>query len=122
RNLSQRLDEVGTRIQALADQLAAQDQASHVLLTGLGQELAALDTSFEQLGRTRGEEGQRLSESIAEMRGAARDLLAELGSGDETAAALGGRTRQIADALAALAEQMKEELPKGLARVEDQAG
>ena len=68
------------------------------LVSGLGKELAELDGCFEQLGRTQSEQGQKLSEALASMRGAARELLAEIGNGSDSAAILGDRTRQIADA------------------------
>ncbi|HEX5185159.1 MAG TPA: hypothetical protein VFW19_18645 [Allosphingosinicella sp.] len=122
RNLGQRLDEVGTKIQALADHLSAQDAASHALVTGLAKELTDLDGWFDRLGRTRTAQGQQLSESLTQMRGAAQALLEELGRGGDDALILGERARQIGEALAALAEQMREAIPDGLARIEAQAG
>ncbi|HEY1607445.1 MAG TPA: hypothetical protein VGF77_17805 [Allosphingosinicella sp.] len=121
RNLGQRLDEIGTKIQALADHLSAQDAASHALVTGLAKELTDLDGWFDRLGRTRTAQGRQLSESLTQMRGAAQELLEELGRGGDDALILGERTRQIAEALAALAEQMRESVPDGLARIEAQA-
>src|SRR4051812_37213098 len=73
---------------AVADLRAAEDGASHALVTGLGKELGELDKLFERLGRTRSAEGQRLAETLASLRTAAGELLAELGSGGESAAAL----------------------------------
>ncbi len=122
RNLARRLDEAGTRIQALAEQIAAQDSASHNLVTGLARELTDLDGWFDRLGRTRTEQGQQLSEALNAMRAAAQELLAELSQGGDNAAILDERTRQIADALAALAAQMREAVPDGLTRIEAQAG
>ncbi|HEX4736756.1 MAG TPA: hypothetical protein VH331_04255 [Allosphingosinicella sp.] len=122
RNLAHRLDEIGTRIQGLADRISAQDAASHALVTGLARELTDLDGWFDRLGRTQTSQGQALSESLAAMRGAASELLTELGQGSDNAAILGDRARQMADALAALAGQMREAVPEGLARIEAQAG
>lgn len=122
RNLAQRLDEAGTRIQALAEQISEQDSASHALVTGLARELTDLDGWFDRLGRTRTEQGQQLSESLIAMRAAAQELLAELSQSGDNAALLDERTRQIADSLAHLAGQMREAVPDGLARIEAQAG
>ncbi len=121
RNLAHRLEDVGAKVRKLADHLAAQDAASHALVTGLAKELGELDSRFEQLGRTQTDQGQRLSESIAAMREGTRELLAELGSGGESAASLGERTRVMAEGLASLSEQLRDHLPEGLARVEAQA-
>jgi hypothetical protein len=122
RSLSQRLDQIGTSIQALADRLAAQDAAGHALVTGLGKELAELDALFDQLGRTQTDQGQRLSDSLDALRMATRELVGELGSGGEHAAVLSERSRSMAEALTALSGQLRDELPDGLKRVEEQAG
>jgi hypothetical protein len=122
RGLTQRLDQIGTSIQGLADRLAAQDAASHALVTGLGRELGELEALFERLGRTQTDQGQRLSDSLGALRAATHELVEELGSGGEQAGTLSLRSQAMAEALAALSIRLRDELPEGLKRVEEQAG
>ena len=122
RNLGQRLEAISGQIHALAGHLSAQDAASHALVTGLGKELAELDQWFEQLGRTGGAETERLSGSVQAVRESTRELIAELGGGTEQAGTLIGRAREMADVLSATAEQLRDDLPDALLKVEEQAG
>ena len=122
RNLSQRLDAIGGKIEALAGHIAAQDAASHALVTGLGKELAELDSWFEQLGRTGGAHSERLGDSVAEVRKAAFALLEELGSGQQQASELIDRAASLGSALTAVRGELGEALPAALNSVEEQAG
>jgi hypothetical protein len=122
RNLAGRLDTIGGKMERLASHLAAQDAASHALVTGLAKELAELDRWFGELGRSGSVQTEWLAEGIGSVRGQVRELIESLGSGDVRAAALIGRTGEISQALTELTGQLEGPLPQALANVEAQAG
>jgi hypothetical protein len=121
RNLSQRIETISGKIEALAGHIAAQDAASHALVTGLGKELAELDSWFDQLGRTGGAQSERLRHSVASVRSAAAELLQELGAGQQQASGLIESAGDLATALAAIGGELGERLPDALRNVEQQA-
>jgi len=122
RNLAQRLDTLSGKMETLAGHLAAQDAASHALVTGLGKELAELDATFARLGRTGTAGSESLSASLNAAREANRLLVEELGSGRDRAGEIVGRAEEMAQALSAVAGQLNEALPEAFARIEEQAG
>jgi hypothetical protein len=122
RNLSQRLDLIAGKVEGLAGHLAAQDAASHALVTGLAKELAELDDWFGQLGRTGGAESGKLAQAVQAVRDSTRELIAELGGGKVSTDALIGSAREMATTLTGISSQLQAELPEALARVEEQAG
>lgn len=122
RNLSQRIETISGKIEALAGHISAQDAASHALVTGLGKELAELDSWFDQLGRSGGAHSERLGQSVAAVRSAAAQLLQELGAGQEQASELNERAGSLGTALAGISAELRDELPVALANVEAQAG
>jgi hypothetical protein len=121
RNLSQRLEMLSGHVEKLAAQLAAQDAASHALVTGLGKELAELDSWFDQLGLTGSAQAERLGAAVATVRDSAKALIEELGSGQREAAALAERSGRLQESLASLSGRLTEELPAALRGVEEQA-
>jgi hypothetical protein len=121
RNLAQRLETISGKIEALAGHIAAQDAASHALVTGLGKELAELDRWFEQLGRTGGAHSEQLGNSVATVRKAAFALLEELGSGQQQASELIDRAGSLDSALTSIRSGLSEDLPAALKGVEEQA-
>jgi hypothetical protein len=122
RSLSQRLETISGKIEALAGHIAAQDAASHALVTGLGKELAELDSWFDQLGRTGGAHSARLGNSVAEVRVAAVALLQELSTGQAQAGELNERAASLGGALAGISAELREALPTALGNFETQAG
>lgn len=122
RNLATRLETIGDKIEALADHLAAQDAASHALVSGLSKDLADLDRRFLELSETGLSGTERLEGLIAQLRERLGELSGELGQGGDRAGQLIERTQQMAGALAAVAQQLEEAIPSGLAAVEAQAG
>jgi hypothetical protein len=122
RNLGQRLETISSKIEALAGHIAAQDAASHALVTGLGKELAELDSWFDQLARTGSAQSERLGQSVAAVHAAASALLAELGAGQEQASELTGRAESLGSALTAIGGELREQIPAALSNVEEQAG
>src|SRR5688572_2436862 len=122
RSLAQRLDTLSAKMETLAGHLAAQDAASHALVTGLGKELAELDNWFTTLGRTGAAQSEQLAASVNAARDVTRELVAELGGGSERAGELTGRAREMAEALSAAAAGLNEQLPAALAGVEERAG
>jgi len=121
RNLAHRLESVSGKIEALAGHIAAQDAASHALVTGLGKELAELDSWFDQLGRTGGAHSDTLGKSVAAVRTATAALLEELGSGQQQASELIDRAGGLNAALAGISGELGGALPAALKGVEEQA-
>ncbi|MDT9597494.1 coiled-coil domain-containing protein [Sphingosinicella rhizophila] len=122
RNLGQRLDTIGGKIEALAGHIAAQDTASHNLVAGLSKELTDLDQWFAQLGRTGTEQSDFLISSVTEIRKNTRELVEELGGSGDRVGELIERAQRMGEALTAVAGQLNEELPAGLGRIEAQTG
>jgi hypothetical protein len=121
RSLSQRLETISGKIEALAGHIAAQDAASHALVTGLGKELAELDSWFDQLGRSGGAHSARLGNSVAQVRAAAVALLQELAAGQAQAGELNERAGSLGGALAGISAELREALPAALGNFEAQA-
>lgn len=121
RNLSQRLDTISGKIEAMAGHIAAQDAASHALVTGLGKELAELDSWFDQLARTGGAQSERLGASVAAVRAAAAELLQELGAGQQQASGLIESAGDLGTALTGISGELRDQLPAALRNVEEQA-
>ncbi|HEX8571371.1 MAG TPA: hypothetical protein VF759_01320 [Allosphingosinicella sp.] len=121
RNLAQRLETISGKIEALAGHIAAQDAASHALVTGLGKELAELDSWFDQLGRTGGAHSERLGQSVASVRTAAAALLEELGAGQQQASGLIESAGDLGTVLTGISAELRDHLPEALRNVEEQA-
>jgi hypothetical protein len=122
RNLAQRLEHIGGKIETLASHLAAQDAASHALVTGLAKEFGELDERFAAFIHTGAGGTDRLAQSLGTMRVSVEDLSIELNGGHRRAADLIERGNEMARAFGIVAGQLTGELPEALARVEDQAG
>ena len=121
RRIAGRLDEIGARIDSLADSLSTQDAASIAFVSGLSRELAALETRFADLDRSGSGNAARLSAAVTEIRGAVGELHAEIEGGDSRVGALAGRAREIGDALNGLSAQLQIEIPDALGAIEAQA-
>ncbi|MBA3677807.1 MAG: hypothetical protein H0W74_10470 [Sphingosinicella sp.] len=121
RSLAQRLEQVSGQIERLADHLAAQDAASQTLVSRLGRDLADLDERFVTLGQTGNANGDQLNGSIEMIRARVQDLYQEVSGGQERAAELIGRAREMAEALAQVTDHLQGPLPSALAAVEAQA-
>jgi hypothetical protein len=122
RNLAQRLEHIGEKIEGLAAHLAAQDAASHALVTGLSKDLAELDQRFAALSHT-GETGTgALAVSVEAVRQALRELSEELSGEQDRAGEFMARASEMAEALNGVTQQLNEELPTALGRVEALAG
>lgn len=121
RNLAQRIDTISGKIEGLAGHIAAQDAASHALVTGLGKELAELDSWFDQLARTGGAQSERLGASVAGVRAAAAALITELGAGRQQASELTESADRLGGVLTAIGGELREQIPAALRSVEEQA-
>ncbi|HEY0412279.1 MAG TPA: hypothetical protein VGD66_03960 [Allosphingosinicella sp.] len=122
RNLNARLDGVAGKVETLAGHLAAQDAASHALVTGLAKALAELDESFAKLGRSGGGETERLGVAVASVRDGTRTLMEELAGGRDRFNELVDRARLMGETLGAVAGRLETEVPAALTAVEAQAG
>ncbi|MDP9414756.1 MAG: hypothetical protein M3Q08_11880, partial [Pseudomonadota bacterium] len=121
RNLSQRLEQIGGKIESLAGHLAAQDAASHALLNGLTTEFGELEARLAQLRDSGASGAGVLSQSFGAVLTVSQDLLRELSSGHDRARQLIDRTHEMAQALTGVAAQLNGEVPSALVRVEEQA-
>ena len=121
RNLGQRLDQIGGKIETLAGQLAAQDAASHALVSGLARELSELDERFAGLSGNTAAQSQQLGGSIETVRSNVQELSLELKASQDRAAQLIERAQDMAQALGAVSQQLDGSVPEALSRVEEQA-
>ena len=121
RQIAERLDEVGERIESLAQRLGEQDTASQALVSRLSGLLGSLDEQLTQIAQTSDSHGERLGSSLSLLREAAGQLHGELTQGDGLAGELLGRSRQMSEAASALAAQMRGDVAAALVEVSSQA-
>jgi hypothetical protein len=121
RNLAQRLENIGGKIESLAGHLAAQDAASHALVTGLAKELTELDQKFAALGQSGTSNAEQLGTSIETVRARVNELATDLTGGQDRAANLIERAHEMAQALTGVTAQLNGDVPAALARVQEQA-
>ena len=121
RNLGQRLDSIGTKIEVFTAHLAAQDAASHALVTSLAKELRELDERFVTLRDNGSGASERLGSAIDSVRTSMHQLDEEIGASSTRAAALIERARDMAGAMTSVTEQLTADVPSALARIEEQA-
>jgi methyl-accepting chemotaxis protein len=121
RNLAQRLETISGKIEGLAGHLAAQDAASHALVTGLAKELSELDQKFVQLGQSGTGNAELLGTSIEAVRTRVGELAADLTGSQDRAASLIGRAHEMAEALSGVTAQLSGGVPEALSRVQEQA-
>lgn len=118
--IGQRLDEIGARIETIASRLAAQGEASELLLSALDRSLDEVETRFTKLG-VAGETGTaQLEQAIATLRGHTESLAHLFTGSDDAAAALLRRAEALRGALEGSLADL-DALPAALARVEEQA-
>jgi membrane protein implicated in regulation of membrane protease activity len=121
RNLGQRLESIGGKIEAFAAHLAAQDAASQALVTSLGKDLRDLDERFLALRETGSGTSDSLGGAIETVRASMRQLSDEIGGSNERATALIARAREMAGAMGSVTEQLTADVPAALGRIEEQA-
>src|SRR5688572_19903627 len=119
--LSERLEQVGTKLEWLGGQLVAQEAQSRSLVASMAERLAEIDGQLADIGRSGDEQKERLSHSIADLRGLAQGLHEELEQGRNVSGDLVGRAHEMAAALADFTAQLRNELPAALAGVQRQA-
>ncbi len=121
RGLAERLDLAGQKIEMLAGRLATQDQASRTLLGNIARQIETVGAQFDAVGVAGDAQNERLSASIAALRGAARELQVEITGGETQTEALSDRAQALSDLLARLTGQLRDEIPPAMAGVELQA-
>ncbi len=119
--LADRIETIGARVAAIAEGLAAQEQAGAALVARLSGELDGLETRLREVGETGDAHGARVAQSIAALHDAAARLHAELDSGSAASGGLIDRTHEVAGALANVSEQLRGLLVSALGDVEGQA-
>jgi len=119
--LEKRLDDVGGRIETIASRLAAQGEASEVLIAALDRSLAEVEQRFAELGTTGAAGTARLSDAITTLRGHAESLTHLFSGSGDAAEALLARAEALRAALEASAKDLDTTLPQALAHIEEQA-
>ena len=122
RRLAERLEQVGSKIEWLAGQLAAQDAASQTMANTLSARLVEIDAQIAAIGRSGDEHGGRLTQSLAGLKNVAQALQRELEQGQAQSEAMIGKAQEMGAVLTGVAAQLREELPPVLTGVELQAG
>ena len=121
RNLGQRLESIGNKIEAFAAHLAAQDAASQTLVMSLAKELRDLDEKFVALRESGSGASDSLGSAIETVRTSMRQLDAEIGGSNDRALALIERAREMAGAMGSVTDQLTADVPGALTRIEEQA-
>lgn len=121
RSLARRLETVATQIEALAGQLAAQDQVSAMLTGRLAGELTELEERFVTLGTTGNANNERLVASVEAVRERVAALHNEAAQGDQRTAQLIERAQELGAAVTEVTRQLGQDLPQALQDVEKQA-
>ena len=121
RQIADRLDEIGSRLETFARRLAGQDEASQAMVARLVEGMTALDGQLAALGLRGEEENARLAQSIEAVRNVAAKLQREVEDGETRSGALIDRAHEMAAALDAVAAQLRDSLPPALADVEERA-
>jgi hypothetical protein len=80
-----------------------------------------VEARFAAVNEAGGASTTQLSQAIADIRAAVGELAGSLEGGEARAADLTGRAREMADSLAAIAQQLDDRVPASLARIEEQA-
>ena len=119
--LAVRLEQVGTKIEWLAEHLAAQEASSRTLVASLSERLTEIDGQLAAVGRSGDEQTARLSQSLSGLQEVTRSLQRELEQGQNASGELIGRSRDMTAALADFTAQLRNELPAALAGVQLQA-
>lgn len=121
RHLVARLETISAKIGKLAEHLAAQDAASHALVSGLSKDLTELDARFVSLSEAGLSGTERLETSIRAVRESLGSLSSELTQGSDRTAQAIEQAQQMTGSLAAVAQQLEQSIPAGLTAVEEQA-
>jgi hypothetical protein len=119
--LAERLDMAGRKIEMLAGRLASQDAASRTLLGGISRQLEEIGGQIAQVGDSGDRQNARLTQSMEALRTVARELQGELETGQARSGDMIDQTHVLADALARITAQLREEMPPAMAGVEIQS-
>jgi hypothetical protein len=117
-NISERVEFVAERVNAIARTFAEQDAASQALLTRMTSALDEVEQRFAVLGNDAPETADRISATILGLRTNADALVTSLGNGGKTAEVLIRQAETLLTALDASTREMDETLPAAQARVQ----
>jgi hypothetical protein len=122
RVLGERLDAIGTKIENLAEHLAAQNAMGHNLVNSLSMDLDELNNRFANMAEAGTDGTAALEQSVKTVRQAVELLYDELNSGADRANAFIGQAQVMAEAVSELAHQLNGDIPTAFAQVEEMAG
>ena len=112
RGLSERLDSLGGRVEAIAAHLAVQDAAGQALVGSLARELGEIEQRFGAL-----QDGSRIEGLRSAMQGLSEDVAAS----NERSAALIERAQQVHGLLRSVGAHLEADLPAALSGIERHA-
>ncbi|HET9427036.1 MAG TPA: hypothetical protein VFO69_01620 [Allosphingosinicella sp.] len=121
REMAERLELIGARIENLAQRLADHDSASQSMVNRLSGLLSTVDEQLTAIGQSGDLQSERLGQSLSLLRDVTAKLHGEIQHGDGLAGGLIDRTHQMAEAASALAAQMRGEVASALALVSSEA-
>ena len=120
-SIAQRLSEMSTHAEALAAQLARQDDEARRIVADLGQALGAIESRFEALGATGTEHMTELNALIAVLSEHVDKLGQAVTSGMAGARTLTERANGLRLAFDAVITNVDRDLPQTMLRVESEA-
>jgi len=121
-SIAGRLSEMGAHAEALAAQLARQDEDARRLVAHLGQALDAIEQRFEALGATGAEQTADLAELIVTLSEHVENLGQAVTGGLAGARTLTERANGLRIALDSILATVEQDLPQTMQRVETEAG
>jgi DNA repair exonuclease SbcCD ATPase subunit len=111
----------GERLDTLSGQLAEQERAGRALLAGIGGEIEAVETRLAELGASGDSNGARLGAAMADVRAALAAIHDEIRSGADVTGETVARAQALADLLAGVTSQLRDDVPGALSAIEAQS-
>ncbi len=121
RRIAEHLGAIGHQVEEIAARLGDQSNASKALLGAIESKVVELDRQFTTLANAGTTTHQHLTQGADSVRAAVQALQREVEAGHQGAGELTDRTHQMAEALAQLSAQLREDVPAALRAVEDQS-
>lgn len=117
-SLAGRVADIGGRIDALARQLAAQDEASQGIIGNIDRSLGGMETRFGALSLEGGKRLGALAGNVDSLTALADALIATMASGDAQIGDLTGRSEALKAVLADIGAELTSALPTGMDDIE----
>lgn len=119
--LSERVADIGGRIEALAGQIAAQEQASKAIVGCIDRSMGDMETRFAALTADGGERMRVLTATVDGLSGTIDAVLQTTSGGDARVGELTQRTSELRTAIGELGGELETRLPAGFDTVDMRA-